>query len=299
MPTCAHCGAELLLPAAFCPSCAQPPGRSSPRPVHAAPKAPSRELHPLLGRTFHDSSPAVGSFEPLARRFHDSSPPPAAELGRELSLDRRGPSSERAIEGEPIEPARVAPSTAPAGRRLGASGPPEFTATSGGREVRIAPVWRRIEAWGADALAILVVAWLFLGLAALLVHHGPSSRETGLDYLAETALAYRRLWLPGSLLVALLSVIYLGLFTALGGPTPGKRLAGLTVVDRAGRCPSPARSAARSLAAVGSVPLGLLGFSWVLLDRRRQALHDKLTGTFVILASAEPSPATQASHPGR
>jgi uncharacterized RDD family membrane protein YckC len=147
----------------------------------------------------------------------------------------------------------------------------------------VAPAWRRLLAWGADLAALALVAWLFLLLATALVHHGSPSRQSGLDWLAETLLAYRKLWVPGGLLVSLLAILYLTLFTALGGQTPGKWLLGLRVIDRSGGCPSPLRSAARAALAVGSAVLGLLGFFVMFLDRRGQALHDKLAGTFVVL----------------
>jgi uncharacterized RDD family membrane protein YckC len=150
----------------------------------------------------------------------------------------------------------------------------------------VAPTWRRLLAWGADTVALGLLAGLFLWGATALVHHGTPSRQSGLDWLAETLLTYRKLWIPGALLLAVLAILYLTLFTALGGQTPGKRLLGLRVIDRTGACPSPLRSAIRAALAVGSGLLGLLGFFLVLIDRRGQALHDKLAGTFVVLSNA-------------
>jgi uncharacterized RDD family membrane protein YckC len=42
----------------------------------------------------------------------------------------------------------------------------------------------------------------------------------------------------------------------------------------------------RAALAVASGLLGLLGFFFVLVDRRGQALHDKLAGTFVVSDAA-------------
>ena len=147
---------------------------------------------------------------------------------------------------------------------------------------QVAPTWRRLLAWVADVAALALLAGVFLWGATALVHHGTPSRQSGLDWLAETLLAYRKLWVPGALLLAVLTVLYLTLFTALGGQTPGKWLLRLRVIDSSGGCPSPLRSAVRAALAVGSGLLGLFGFFFVLLDRRGQALHDKLAGTFVV-----------------
>lgn len=150
-------------------------------------------------------------------------------------------------------------------------------------EVReVAPLWRRLGAWSIDFTLLSAMLWGFLLLAAGLVRHGPPSRQAGLDWLAETVLAYAKLWPPALALFCLLTVGYLGLFTALGGQTPGKRVFGLQVVDASGRGPSVLRSAFRALFALGSGLLVLMGFLLVLFDRRHQALHDKLSGTFVV-----------------
>ncbi|HUB06792.1 MAG TPA: RDD family protein [Myxococcales bacterium] len=150
-------------------------------------------------------------------------------------------------------------------------------------QAHVAPRWRRLLAWVADLAALAMVVAMFLWVATRMVHHGSPSRQTGLDWLAETLLSYRKLWIPGGSLAAVLAVLYLTLFTALGGQTPGKRLLGLRVIDRAGGCPSPLRSGFRAAFAVASGALGLFGFFLVLVDRRGQALHDKLAGTFVVV----------------
>ncbi len=147
----------------------------------------------------------------------------------------------------------------------------------------LAPVWRRAGAWIVDGAVLGGVAGAFLWVAGSIVRHGTGSRERGLDWLAETLLAWRRLWIPGAVLGLLIAVFYLSFFTALGGQTPGKRLFGITVIERGGDCPSPVRSAVRSCLAMLSGLAGFGGFWLVLLDRRRQALHDRIAGTFVVL----------------
>jgi uncharacterized RDD family membrane protein YckC len=90
--------------------------------------------------------------------------------------------------------------------------------------------------------------------------------------------------------------------TALWGRTFGKALLGLRVepIAQPGRPPGFARAFVRWLvtAAILTVPyVGLLGYlvvvGWVLVDPRRQGLHDKLAGTVVVDAgigrAVEPS----------
>ena len=96
-------------------------------------------------------------------------------------------------------------------------------------------------------------------------------------------LAYSKLIGPALGLFALLTVVYLALFTALGGQTPGKRLLGIKVIDANGQGPLPTRAVLRAILALGSGVLMLMGFFLVLFDRRRQTLHDKLAGTFVVM----------------
>lgn len=76
------------------------------------------------------------------------------------------------------------------------------------------------------------------------------------------------------------------LFLSLTGQTPGKALLGLRVLTVTGKRLSPWRAFLRVMAYLIS-GLGLyLGFLWVLWDDRRQAWHDKLTGTYVVYAWA-------------
>ncbi len=69
----------------------------------------------------------------------------------------------------------------------------------------------------------------------------------------------------------------------LAGQTPGKRLMGLLVVRTDGQRLRPAGAIGRWLGYWLSAIL-FLGFLWVLVDNRRQALHDKLAGTLVVYA---------------
>ncbi len=255
-----------------------------PAPEAGAPAAYPRRPTPSTQNWGLDPHPAAPAEPRVATPIATPVAPAAARAPVPPQVHRAPAAAPPAVESAEAE--RPEPSPAP----------PEAAHAAARQKVtaEVAPTWRRLLAWVADVAALALLSGLFLWGATALVHHGPASRQSGLDWLAETLLAYRRLWVPGALLLSVLTVLYLTLFTALGGQTPGKWLMGLRVIDRSGGCPSPLRSAVRAALAVGSGLLGLLGFFFVLVDRRGQALHDKLAGTFVVWG-ASTSPARKAA----
>ena len=73
---------------------------------------------------------------------------------------------------------------------------------------------------------------------------------------------------------------YVG-FWLLAGQTPGKAFLGLVVIRADG---SPLRAGAATVRWLGYWLSGILflGYLWILVDNRRQALHDKLAHTLVV-----------------
>jgi uncharacterized RDD family membrane protein YckC len=86
-------------------------------------------------------------------------------------------------------------------------------------------------------------------------------------------------------ITAMTSVIFgVGYYIALWvlvGMTPGKRIMGLIIVGEDGGRVTIGKAIRRYVGYYLSSIL-LLGYLWVLIDPRRQALHDKLAGTLVI-----------------
>lgn len=70
----------------------------------------------------------------------------------------------------------------------------------------------------------------------------------------------------------------------VAGATPGKRVLGLAVVTAEGAPPGFPRALARAAGWVLSTPLANLGFVVALLHPRTRALHDLLSGTYVVEA---------------
>jgi uncharacterized RDD family membrane protein YckC len=121
-------------------------------------------------------------------------------------------------------------------------------------------------------LVDLGVAWL-LGLSALLAAGVVRYLLTG----PPLRLPVVPNWL-GASAGAAIAVAYLALSWAATGRSVGKQLAGLRVVDRAGRRLSLWRSFARAVLYV-LFPAGLL---WVLASRRNASVQDLVVGTAVV-----------------
>lgn len=80
----------------------------------------------------------------------------------------------------------------------------------------------------------------------------------------------------------LLILGYFAICWSLVGFTPGMWLMGLRVVRKNGELPGFFRSLARVFLFSLSALVFFLGFLWVIFDRRRQAWHDKIVGTYVV-----------------
>ena len=80
--------------------------------------------------------------------------------------------------------------------------------------------------------------------------------------------------------------VFLGYFvvpTGLFGRTPGKWVAGISVVDDEGVKPGVAVAIPREMVGrfVATISVGV-GLAWILFDPQRQGWHDKIAGTYVI-----------------
>jgi uncharacterized RDD family membrane protein YckC len=99
----------------------------------------------------------------------------------------------------------------------------------------------------------------------------------------DTAITYyshRNLVRDGSFL---LYAVYSALMEAssLEG-TMGKYLLGMRVVDENGRRLTPGKAALRGLGKIASYAACVLGYVWILFDKKRQGWHDRTIGTYVI-----------------
>jgi len=125
------------------------------------------------------------------------------------------------------------------------------------------------------ARAAAVDALLFAALSALVVYF--AGRAARVDLVA-----LRSSWPALASYLGLLALFYAGYFTGTTGQTPGKLVAGLRVVDAAGRPPGYLRAVSRAfvgLLGTGLVGMGLLPMAF---DPAARALHDRLFRTRVV-----------------
>jgi uncharacterized RDD family membrane protein YckC len=140
-------------------------------------------------------------------------------------------------------------------------------------EQHAGPVSRAI----AYLLDALIVALLFTG-AVIVTGLVASVIGAQAHDLVRAAVSAYLLVLPAML------ACYSSLFWALAGRTPGMALLGLRVLAAGGQPVSwlPALVRAITLAYFPA------GAAWALVDRRRQALHDKLARTEVVRTTSAP-----------
>jgi len=149
--------------------------------------------------------------------------------------------------------------------------------------VRVAGFWRRSVAALVDALILLFTAGpLFYALLRITDNPGPLRGGLGLDgilqFLAVEPLDIL-LWCAPLLGMA---ALYFILFIALSGRTPGQKLVGIRVINRAGGPPGPWRAMLRLAGTALGLAPGGLGSLWMAFDREKRAFHDYLTGTYVV-----------------
>ena len=83
-------------------------------------------------------------------------------------------------------------------------------------------------------------------------------------------------------MATLFVLLYFAICWSLVGFTAGQFLVGVRVVRKNGELMSLWRALARILLFNLSAIVFFLGFFWVIFDRRRQAWHDKIVGTYVV-----------------
>lgn len=136
---------------------------------------------------------------------------------------------------------------------------------------------RRLAAMLYDGL-LLAALW-FTATALLLAVSG--------GHLADPD---RSLWLLNTLRACLLLITFL-FFTGFwvhGGQTLGMRAWRLKLVNASGGPVSWNHAIWRFAAAIPSIGLMGIGLFWVLIDREHCAMHDRLSGTRLILLAKPP-----------
>lgn len=147
----------------------------------------------------------------------------------------------------------------------------------------------RLGAYILDAilLSVFVTAFVIVLMVILFGTIEWSIDANGDVVFGDTAAAAGSflLFIAGSLLISVLSLLYFPFFWARGGQTPGMRVAGIRVVnDRDGSRIGWGAALLRLVGYWVSAFVFYIGFVWILVDARRRGWHDLIAGTCVISA---------------
>ena len=136
--------------------------------------------------------------------------------------------------------------------------------------------WLRCVAFLVDVGVVALLGTgggMLVDLSARIGGMVSSAPEAALEWLSNRAT---------SLLVVLIALCYFTLFVGMGGQTPGKMLLGLKVVRADGEAVGIGRALVRWMGQCLSLLLLGLGFLMVGLSGRKQGLHDKIAGTYIV-----------------
>jgi len=220
----------------------------------------TRATHPAgRGMAIDDDAPLVKLQQPRA---------PVAVRKTPMSPKLRAVARPAA----PPEPAfdfLDAPEAVPVAERT-----PAFAGThETGAELESSPPLRRLAAAAIDGalfvgidLAVLYLTFRIVGLSA-----------------AEWRIL--PLW-PLVIFLFGMKVSYASVFTAMGGQTIGKMATGIRVVSMDDRAVNAATAVRRTLASCMAVATAGLGYLPGLIGHERRALHDRVSGTRVVMAPA-------------
>ncbi len=195
----------------------------------------------------------------------------AAVCNAMATLDDSSPTQPTPVgEVHPEIPAVTAPQSAARSQRV--------------LRVRAAGVGRRLLAALIDFLLVgAVAAGSALVAAVALGVSLPDSREFGPDFVLAGLLDRNPMAVGALGLLVGMSALYQIYLGGILGQTVGKRILRLRVISSSGRTPGPLVGCLRFVTMTLSLlPVGL-GWLWCLFDRERRALHDHLSGTYVIV----------------
>ena len=157
--------------------------------------------------------------------------------------------------------------------------------------VRAAVFPRRLAASLVDLLLVtLVSATVTVVAAVALGVHLPGAKEFGADFVMAGLLDRNPMVLGALGLFLGLSGLYQIYLGGMLGQTVGKRLLHLRVISTSGQVPGPIVASVRFLAMLLSLAPAGLGWLWCIFDRERRALHDHLSGTYVIVDAHTDAP---------
>jgi uncharacterized RDD family membrane protein YckC len=137
----------------------------------------------------------------------------------------------------------------------------------------------RLATWSERGRALFIDS-LWWTVIVLFVPLGPSAEDIPLspDGLAATMLV----WM---MVAQCIPIVITGILWAVWGTSPGKRVVRLRIVDAdSGEPMSVTQSVLRTIGYLLTFAICGAGFLWVFFNPRRQALHDRIANTIVVVA---------------
>jgi uncharacterized RDD family membrane protein YckC len=153
--------------------------------------------------------------------------------------------------------------------------------------VRVTGFPRRAFAALCDLALVLALTAAVTMIVAFVLHVPlPGLREVGPDLLVAGILDRNPMAVGAVGLFLGIMGLYQLYFAGMAGQTLGMRIVGIRLISRRGGPPGPGRGLLRLLAFIPSLLPAGLGWLWALFDREHRALHDHLSGTYVIVDEA-------------
>lgn len=201
-----------------------------------------------------------------------------------------GPAERRkALSAEFAEHLREAEAAGDLGATLTRLGPPRDAAKAfaAGRELKPAPLGRRISAFLIDCLIPLSIGVAVIGVGTYFGSDDATSQlfDWARDLAEERSPIWGGLQVLAALILAMAALWWFVGLTVMEwrfGRTPGKAMMGLRVVSDDGITLSFGQAVVRRLTLVFSGPLQLIDWAFALFDERRQRAVEKLARTMVI-----------------
>ena len=144
--------------------------------------------------------------------------------------------------------------------------------------------WRRGLAIFIDKIVLYFIYLILILLEFMLLPSHPYSRHPDLpagkwEYMTGTFM------IGHAIVLIIMGAAYFTYFHGSLGQTPGKMLLGLRVIQVTGKNMTYTAALIRWAGYIVSTICLYLGFIWAAFDSRKQAWHDKLAGTLVILSN--------------
>jgi uncharacterized RDD family membrane protein YckC len=152
--------------------------------------------------------------------------------------------------------------------------------TSGEIPVQVYGMKRRMAATFVDGLIVFFLTGIVAFLLSILIMIGSS-------YGDKEDLPFNLIFAGVGVLISLL--YYVG-FWAKSGQTIAKDVLGIQIIGTNGSLPSVGKALLRYIGYIVSAVILSLGFLWIAFDDRRQGLHDKIAGTYVVDAGVAFAP---------